>query len=194
MRGTNYDVFYEKLRSHVEAFLDHLVSEYMTDMTELEICQTHHQICYLLLFKESLAKIRFLLRILETLKLWTAPSEDSSLNITVLTAQRYMREGQHERAIEQLERFVETNHSHDLYRQSLLANAYIASKKHQKAIILLEHIVEVQERTEAPERFSLLWSQHQLGMAYIGNNQFEKATTLLERVVEIQKRVLVPTH
>ena len=194
MRGLDYDVFHEKLRSHVGTYLDHLVTEYVADMTELEICQTYSRICFLLLNSDNILKLRFLLQMLETFKLWTAPSEDSIQIITLLTAQCYIREGQYKRAIEQLERLVETDPSHDLYWQSLLADAYIASKKHQKAIILLEHIIEVREKTEAPERSSLLWSQLELGYAYYGNEEYERAATVLKKVVEIRKRTLMPTH
>ena len=194
MQRTGYDMFYEKLRSHVGAYLDHPVSEYMAGMKELEICQTHYKICKLVADLRDFSKLRFLLQILETFKSWTGASGKSSPVVQTLTAQSLIENGQPKAAVELLERAVEIGRSDDLISQVILAKAYMASKQHRKALTLLEHIVQIQERNEAPEDEYLLWSQFELGRAYIENKQFERAVTLLEQVVETRKKILVPTH
>ena len=194
MQANGYDMFWEKLRSHVGAYLDHPVSEYMAGMTELEICQTHYKICNLVRTFRDFSKLRILLQILETFKSWTGASGKSSLLVQTLTAQSLMENGQPKAAVELLERVVGTGRSHNLNTQVMLAKAYMAGKQHQKAVNLLEYIVQIEERNEAPKIEFLLWSQHELGRAYIENKQFEKAVTLLEQVVETGKNSLVPTH
>ena len=61
MGGANYDISYEKLRSHVTAYLGYLSFEYLANMTELGICQTQFRICYLLLNLKDISKLRSLL-------------------------------------------------------------------------------------------------------------------------------------
>ena len=194
MHRTGYDMFHEKLRLHVGAYLDHPVPEYMAGMTELEICQTHYKICILVYQWRDISKLRILLQKLETFKSWTGASVKSRPLVQILTAQYLMQDGQPKEAVEMLERLVETDRSNYFNAQAILASAYIVSKQHQKAINLLEHIVQIRERNEAPENENLLLSQHELGRAYIKNNQFEKAATLLEPVVEKKKNRMMSTH
>ncbi|KAF6241314.1 hypothetical protein HO173_000024 [Letharia columbiana] len=194
MRGTNYNMFHEKLRSHVEAYLGYPILEYRAEMTELEICQTHFRICWLVLHLLHTSRLRDLLKILETFEAWTGASGESSLQIKLLTANCFLEEGQHQTAVGLLERLVETDHADDLDLQATLANAYIECKQHQKAVPLLERLAKIQERTETPDDEYLLWLRHLLGCAYIGNKQFERAAPLLEQIVEIQKGSMVSTH
>ncbi len=197
MRGDNYDVFHEKLRSHVGAYLDHPIFEYLAEMTELEICQTHVKICYLVMNLNDISKSRSHLRILETFRTWTGASGESGLRVKALTAQRLIEDGQHKEGIELLERLVEANPSDNSYiycLDGILASAYMASEQSQKAVTLLEHVVQMRGQTDAPEDETLLWHQHKLGQAYIENKQFERAVSLFEHVVEVRKKSLVPTH
>ncbi|KAF6223218.1 hypothetical protein HO133_000060 [Letharia lupina] len=194
MRGTNYNMFHEKLRSHVEAYLGYPILEYRAEMTELEICQTHFRICWLVLHLLHTSRLRDLLKILETFEAWTGASGESSLQIKLLTANCFLQEGQHQTAVGLLERLVETNHADDLGLQATLANAYLQCKQHQKAVPLLERLAKIQERTETPDDEYLLRLRHLLGCTYIGNKQFERAAPLLEQVVEIQKGSMVSTH
>lgn len=194
MCGSNYDIFHEKLRSHVGAYLDHLLSEYMAEMTELEICQTHYKICFLVLHLEDVPKLRLVLLILEKFRAWTGASGKSRIAVQTLTAICCTEEGQHEKSIELLLRLVETDGSDDLRAQAELARAYRLGQQHEKALTLLESIVKIQDGTEAPDDHLLLWSQHELGTAYYENEQYERAVTVLEQVVERRKRILVPAH
>lgn len=193
MHGVNYNVFHEKLRSHVGAYLDYPILEYRAEMTELEICQTHYTICWLVLQLRDTSRLRDLLKILETFEAWTGANGKSSVYIKILTANCFLEEGQHQTAVGLLERLVETNHADDLDLQATLANAYIECKQHQKAVPLLERLAKIRERTGTPDAKYLLWVRHLLGCTYIANKQFERAAPLLEQVVEIQKGSLVPT-
>lgn len=194
MHGVNYNVFHEKLRSHVGAYLGHPISKYLAEMTELEICQTHFRICWLVLHLRHPSRLRDLLKILETFEAWTGASGKSSVNIKIITANCFLEEGQHQTAVGLLERLVETDHAYDLDLQASLANAYLKCKQHQKAVPLLECLAKIQERTETPDDEYLLWLRYLLGWAYIRNKQFERAAPLLEHVVEIQKESMVPTR
>ena len=194
MRGNNYDMFHEKLRSHVEAYLKHPHFGYIGEMTELESCQTHYYICRLLSGLRDFSKLRSLLQLLETLEVWRSASGESSLRIQTLVANCYMEEGDHKTAVELLERVVKSDGSKSLSRQIYLSRAYRDGKQYQKAVDLLEQIVEIRERTEVTASTSFLRSQHELGRACMENGQLEKAIPILESVVEIRKKKLLPTH
>lgn len=194
MRELSYNMFHEKLRSHVGSYLDHPIDEYMAGMMELETCQTQSNICYLIFHVHAAPKLRFLLQILQTFEAWTGASGESRLHVQTLTARCLMGEGEHGKAVELLEQLVKHDRSHSIYAQCVLAEAYMASKQHQNAVTLLKDIVEIRKRTQVPEDARLLWSQYELGRAYIGTTQFERAAKLLEQVVERRKRTLVPTH
>ncbi len=194
IRGDNYDISHEKLRSHVGAYLDHPIFEYLAEMTELEICQTHYQMCRFVLHLHDVSKLRSLLQMLETFQTWTGACGESGLQVKILTAHCLIEEGQHEEAIELLKRLVEADRSDNSYSKGLLGSAYMASRQYKKAVTLLEHVIKMQGKTDAPENETFLWSQHELGRAYTENKQFERAVTLLEHVVEVRKKTLVPPH
>ena len=207
MRGTRYDMFHEKLRSHVVAYLDHINqpvnqaiklyhpgSPYLDNVTDLETVQTHHEICYLLLHLNHIFTLRSLLDMLETFEAWTGARAESGLEVQILTAYCLIQEGRAREAVELLERLLCIEHFDDSRVQGALAKAYIDCKQHKKAIGLLEQIVRIKERTEQAEDDLRLWAQQQLGNAYLGIEQFEKAATLLEQVVMIGEKTLVPAH
>ena len=194
MRGPRYDVFYEKLQSHVMAYLDYLSSEYLVTMTDLEICQTHYKISWLLLQVNDISKLRSLLDMLKTVETWVGARPESGLEVQILTAYCLIVEGRAREAVVLLERLECDGHIDEPGVQGALASAYIACKQHKKAIGLLEHIVRIEERTKPAEDDRLLWAQQELGVAYLNNEQFEKAATLLEQVFEIREKILVPAH
>lgn len=193
IRGV-YDMFHEKLRSHVGVYLDQPLSENMAEMTEVEICQTQYSICYLLHDLRDYSKLRFLLQILEGFQAWTGSVGEISLRVQELTAKCLIEERQYQKAIELLEQLDETDSFDNRNAQSLLAEAYIRSKQTQKAVSLLEHIIEIEERTEARDEDTVLTLQRELGMAYIDCKQVEKATAILEQVVETMKKTMIPSH
>ena len=193
MHSSDYDIFHEKLRSHVRAYIDYPIFEYLAEMTELEICQTHYRICWFVHDLEDTSKLRSLIRMLETFQTWTGASGESGLQVKTLTASCLMKEGQHEEAIELLERLVEADRSDNSYahfRKGKLASAYMASNQYQKGATLFEHMAQ----TDAPENVTLLWYQHELAKTGIGNKPFERTVTPLEHIVEIKKKTMVPTH
>ena len=195
MRGNDYDMFHERLRSHVGAYLDHQIVEYTAEMKEIEICQTHYRICWLTLYTEITSKLRLLLDILATVKAWTGSRESPRLEVQTLTARCLIQEGKLDDAEKLFEPLVKTDRSSStLQSQDELATFYLASKKYPEAVNLLENIVKIRKGIEAPEHLSSLSSRHKLGHAYIGNKQFKSAATLLEQVVEIMKKTLAPAH
>ena len=193
MRGTAYDIFYEKLRSHVGACLDHPISEYLADMSKLEISQTHYRICYLLLTLREISRVRQLLDLHDTFKAWTSATGISGFYVQCLIAACLVKEGQPKEAVELLEPLRYTGNLDD-YVLRFLATAYLASKQHQKAIDIWEALLKVREQTEEAENDDLLWLSHELGRAYVQSGQSEKAITILKHVVEIRKKTLAPTH
>lgn len=193
MREVNYDMFHEKLRSHVVAYLDHLNSEHLVTMTDLEICQTHYHICYLVFCLNDISKFRSLLDMLETFEVWVGARAKSGLRVQALTASCLIEEGRSYEAVEVLERLMCTEHFAGSVAQKTLARAYIDSKQHEKAIGLLEYIIRIEERTERVENVDSLWSYRELGRAYSESKQLEKAVPLLEQIFEIDK-TLDPAH
>ena len=194
IRGLEYDMFNEKLRSHVGAYLDHPIAEYLTDMSMLEISQTHYHICYFLLRWYEISKVRQLLKMHDTFKAWTSATGISGIYVQCLNAECLIREGQPKEAVELLEWLLYTEHSDDLYVQAVLSNAYIASKQHEKAISLLERMVKMREEIEGAESALILRLYRQLGSAYGENGQSEEAITILKHVVEIRVKTLAPAH
>lgn len=193
MRGSNYEIFHEELRSHVVAYLDYLSSEYLVTMTDLEKCQTHYKIAYLLLNLNDISKLRSLLDMLETFEAWVDARAESGIQVQILTALHLCGEGRAREAVELLERLMRTEHFDDLDVQKVLARAYIKCKQHKKAIGLLEHILRIEERTEQAENATTLWSLHELGRALLESEQYEKAIPLLEQCFEMDK-TLVPAY
>lgn len=151
MRGISYDMFHEKLRLHVGAYLDHPISEYISNMSELEVRQTHYHICYLLLGLRESSRVRQLFNVHNTFKAWTCAAGTYGSNVQCLIGECLIQEGQPKEAVELLEWLLYTEHSDDLSVQELLAKAYTASKQHQKAISLLKAIVKTREETEEAE-------------------------------------------
>lgn len=195
MRELYYDVFHERLRSHVEAYLDHQIVEYTAEMKEIEICQTHYRICWLTLYMRNTSKLRLLLNILATVRAWTGSRESPRLEVQTLTARCLIQEGNTNEAEKLFELLLKTDSSTStLQSQDELAFCYLASEKYPEAVSLLENIVKIRKGIEAPEHLSSLSSRYKLGHAYNGNKQFKSATTLLEQVVEIMKKTLAPAH
>ena len=194
MWGVNYNMFHEKLRPHVVVYLDYLKSEYLADMTEIEIIQTHYKICCLLLHLRDITKLRILLDVLEKFEPWTAPRGESMIHVQSLKAYCLVDEKQPMKAIELLEQLMDAGHSNDLHVQRRLAEAYIADKRYLKAINLLENIVRIEEEKNPKENDGYLISQSLLAIAYLDNKQFEKAATLLERIVQIGRETLAPAR
>lgn len=164
-------MFHEKLRLHVGAYLDHSISEYISNMSELEIHQTHYHICHLLLGLRESFWVRQLFNVDDIFKAWTCATGASGSNVQCLTVDCLIEEGQPKEAVELLEWLLYTEHSDDLYVQELLAKAYTASKQHQKAISLLKAIVKTREETE--RRRVLILCGHIMGskvhMKTLGN-------------------------
>ena len=193
VNSDDYDRFYE-IRSHAIAYLDHPIPEYIAEMTELEVCQTHYVFCFLFLDLPDASKCRFLLNILETLKTWTGARGSAGMEVKRLTAYCLMKEGNSKGAVELLEPLVEIDRSKNLSTQDALARGYLFSKQYQKAVNMLEHIVKIREKTEWPEDHHRNWSEHNLGMAYFETKRYESAVTILERVVDVGKKILVDAH
>ena len=192
MRGVHYDMFYEKLRSHVEFYLDRLHVEYMADMSGLEFFQTHFHVCWLLIHLHDTPKLRSLLDMLETFKARTGASGISSSQVQYqeIIAICLVEEGKPKEAVELLERLVESGPYDDYNPHASLARAYMATKQHQRAIDLLKHAVNI----HTPESANLLLLQINLGEAYYDTRQFERAAMLFEQVVKTTQKTLVPTH
>ncbi len=194
MGGVVYDMFHEKLRSHVEVYLDHLNVEYMADMSGMEFCQTHLHVCWLLVHLHDIPKLRSLLDKLGTLKEWMGASRKLTLHRQALVAKCLLEEGKSKEAVEILEETVKPGALDDLWMKGILATAYRASEQYGKAVTLLERIIDIRERSGLPGNPDLLWSQHELGGAYVEARQFDRAAMLLEQVVETSKKTLDPTH
>ena len=194
MRGTNYDMFHEKLRSHVTAYLDYLNSEYLADMTETEICQTHFRICWLFSNLHDYPKLRHLLGVLEKFEAWAGARGYSGLPMQLLAAICLIEEGQPHEAILLLQRYVDTEHVQDPQTQILLARAYYESEQYQKALILLEHVVRIEETSKQRNDVSVLESRYLLALAHLGSAHFEKAVTLFQHVVENAENTWAPVH
>ncbi len=192
MRGLDYDMFHEKLRSHVEVYLDRFHVEYMADMSGLEFFQTHFHVCWLLIHLHDTPKLRSLLDMLETFKARTGASGISSSQVQhqEIIAICLVGEGKPKEAVELLERLVESGPYDDYNPQASLARAYMATKQYQRAINLLKHAVNI----HTPESANLLLSQINLGEAYYDTRQFERAAMLFEQVVKTTQKTLVPTH
>ena len=193
MRGLRYDLFHEKLRSHVGAYLAHPLSEYMVNMSELEIHQTHYHICCLLLEFHETSRVRQLLDMHDTFKAWTSATGISGLWVRSVIALCLIQEGQPKDAVELLE-WLYIERSDDPSVLGLLARAYKASNQHQKAISLLEPVVKIRGKTEEADNANLLLLYHELGTAYVDHGQSEKAVTILEHVVEMRKKTMAPAH
>ena len=148
MRRTTYDMFHGKLLPHVTAYLEYLNSEFLANTMELEICQTHYQICWLVAYLNDTPKLRYLLGVLEKFEAWAGSRGVSGLKVENLDAFCLIKEGHPHEAITLLERHVDTEHVHDPYTRVLFARAYLASKQYQKAINLLEHVVRFEEKSK----------------------------------------------
>ena len=193
MRGLKYDMFHEKLRSHVTTYLGYLNSEFLANTPELEICQTHRNICWLFSHLRDFSKLRYLLGRLEKFKAWAGARGISGLEVKHLNAICLIEEGQPLEAVKILERYFDTEHVQSPRAQLVLADAYRQSKQYQKAISLLEHVVRIEERSEQTNNL-VLSTKNGLGLAYLDNGQCEKAVTLLEQVLEIQEKTLAAAH
>ena len=201
MKGLNYGMFFEKLRSHVRAYLDYKIIDYMDGMPGLEICQTFYHICCLTHGLRDISKLKILLQRLNQVTAWTCASERSSPLIKQLTALACREDGQYQEAVEILEQVVETwerslepEHNNLLNSKYELAKAYILNDQHKRAAKLLKQVVEISEKTLGPEHPHCLVSQHELASAYIESGQYKRAAELLEQVVEISERTLGPEH
>ncbi|PSN58936.1 hypothetical protein BS50DRAFT_641372 [Corynespora cassiicola Philippines] len=112
----------------------------------------------------------------------------------------YQADGQVKKAVDLLEKIVETQevlakeHPSRLASQHALAMAYRIDGQVKKAVDLLEKIVGIREEVLVKEHPSRLASQHALAMAYRADGQVKKAVGLLEKVVEIREEVLVKEH
>ena len=194
MRGPTYDMFHEKLRSHDTAYLEYLNSEFLANTIELEICQTHYQICWLLSNLHDTPKLRYLHDVLEKLGPWAGARGDSVSKVENLDAFCLIKEGHPHEAVTLLERHVDTEHVQNPHTQIMLARAYYANKQYQKAISLLEHVVRIEEKSKQTNDVLVLESRHILALAHLDNGHYEKAVTLLEQVVEIRENSLAPAH
>ena len=194
MCGANYDMFHEKLRSHVTAYLNYLNSEYFANTTELEICQTQFRICCLLSHLHDTSKLRFLLDALEKFEAWTGAHRDSGQGVQCLTASCLIREGHPHKAITLLERHLDAGQVTQPHIHQILAIAYRKNKQYQKAISLLEHIIRIEEGSEQTDNARVLASKHELALAYLDDGHCEKAVTLFEQLVEIESESLAPAH
>lgn len=192
MHGSEYNVFLEKLRSHVVAYLNYLSSESLVTMTDLEICQTHYKVSWLLVHLNEGPKCRSLLDMLETSEAWAGARARSDLQVQVLTASCFDEEGRPHEAVELLEQLMCMGHADAPEVQQVLTMAYVHSNQHQKAIVLLEQIVGSEGSTERVEAGDSLWVKFQLGLAYVPDGQFEKAVRLLEQIVQIDAETMEP--
>ena len=194
MRGASYDVFHEKLRSHVTAYLDYLSPEYLANMTGLEICQTRFHLCFLLLNPNDPSKLRYLLDALEKVEAWAGAHGDHGQPVQCLTAICLIAERQPCKAVMLLERHFDAGHVPPPHTQLILAEAYRANMQYQKATSLLEPMAMIEERSNKTNNLILQRSKHELALTYFDNGQFEKAVTLLEQLVETQSESLAPAH
>ena len=194
MRWTTYDMFHGKLRSHVTAYLEYLNSEFLANTMELETCQTHFQICWLLPNLDDTSKLRYLLGVLDKFEAWAGARGGSGLYVERLAAICLIKEGQPHEAITLLKRHLDTEPVHDPRIQILLARAYHASKQYQKAISLLEHVVRIEEKSKQTNDVLVLESGHILALAYLDSAHFEKAVTLFKHVVGNVENTLAPAH
>ena len=194
MRGTRYDMFHEKLRSHVTAYLGYLNSEFLANTPELEICQTHYNICWLFSYLRDFPKLRYLLGRLEKFKAWAGAGGIHGLKVQHLAAHSLIKEGQPLEAVKILERYFDTERVQSPRALLVLAEAYRESKQYQKAISLLEHVLRMEEISKQTNNDLVLSTKNGLGLAYLDNGQCEKAVTLLEQVLEIQEKTLAAAH
>ena len=194
MRGASYDVFHEKLRSHVTAYLDYLIPEYLANTTGLEICQTHYHICYLLIYLNYTSKFRYLLSVLERFEAWADARGASGLEVHCLSAIGLVEEGKPHEAVTLLEQHLDAGQVPLPHSHLILAKAYRANKQYQKAISLLEHMVRIEERSNKTDDVFIQSLKHELARAYSRNGHSEKAVTLFEQVVETQSELLAPAH
>ena len=194
MCGANYDMFHEKLRSHVTAYLDYLIPEYLPNTTGLEICQTHYRICYLLSHLNYTSKLRYLLNALEKVEAWAGAHGDHGRRVQYLTAMCLIDERQPHKAVMLLERHLDAKDVPHLDTHLVLAIAYRVDKQYQKAISLLEHILRIEEKSNKTDDVFIQSLKIELALAYCENGHFEKAVTLLEQLVETQSDLLAPAH
>ena len=150
MGDKDCDMFLERLQSHVEAYLDHLITEYMTETTELETVQPQYQICHLP---------------------WITGLDDTP-RTQILLAASYRRSEQPQKAVNLLEQIVgvleevegPNYHTLRLYNVSLevpimksinlkvqqrsLSRLCRWKREHcERALELLEHVARMEDRT-----------------------------------------------
>ena len=196
MRGCGYNIFCEKLRSHVRTYLDRPIFEHMDELIEQEMCQTYYHICWLVLHLGDIPKLRSLIDTLETNQAWAGASIDSQSAVQDISITCLLEEERFEEALKLLQQLQPSAEDpRNLYKLELLARAHLHSGIHvQKAVDLLEHTVKNHSLLEARESTANLWLQNLLGLAYIGNRQYEKAAVVLEWVVKKFKEKLDPVH
>ena len=201
MRELENQLFFEKLRSHVRAFLDHQIVEYMGELPAVELCQTLYWMGYLLYFLRDSSKLKSLLQTLSKIQWWAGASEIFSLNIQHLNALSFMIGGRYDRAVKLLEhvvnvymRLLEPEDPTRLKLQLDHGGAYTYNNQYKQAVEVLGQVLKIRERLLEPEHAALLDSQHELASAYSSNRQYERAVELLERVVEARERYLEQEH
>ena len=201
MGGLKYQIFFEKLRSHVRAYLDHPVIEYMERIPTAELYQTFIYICWLLEKLEEDSRFATLVQILDEVKSRRGATERVSLDIQYLMAICHGLNGQHHRAVPLLEHLVERQkgwmkpeNSELLGSQYDLAKAYCRNGQAKRAAELLEYVIEIQQRSLKPDNENVLMFQHELAVAYQTTGRVEKALEMLEHIVGIEERLLEPQN
>ena len=201
MGRRTYQMFFEKLRSHVRAYLDHPVIIYMEGMPDAELYQTFICICWLLEELDDHSRFANLVQILDKAKDRIGATERVSSEIQHLEAFCHVHNEQYGRAVLLLEHVVERRETWmksensellDLHRD--LAQAYHGNGQKKKAGELLEHVIKIRQRSLEPDDESLLKSQHELAKVYQRTGQVERAVKLFEHNVGIRKRSLEPQH
>ncbi|CAF9922088.1 hypothetical protein IMSHALPRED_005331 [Imshaugia aleurites] len=201
MRGLHYQMFFERLRSHIRAYLDHPIIGYMEEMPDAELYQTFICICWLLENLLENSRLANLVQILDKVKERIGATERVSLEIQHLVAVSHSRNRLFGRAVlllehvvERQKRWMKSENSDVLDSQYNLAKAYHGNGQVKKAGELLEHMIKIQQRSLKPDDESLLKSQYELAKVYQSTGQVERAVKLFEHVVGIRKRLLEPQH
>ncbi|MCA9315524.1 MAG: serine/threonine-protein kinase [Planctomycetota bacterium] len=114
----------------------------------------------------------------------------------------YLRTGQTQEAIEQLEWIVERrggvdaidDDEQDLLTLQQLARAYRSARRFAESLPLSEKVARGLERTLGPEHPGTLQALNGLGLAYSSLNRSSEAVPILERVAAGYARNLGPDH
>jgi len=192
----SYCPFFIFLQPHVQACVNHEISDYTEHMSDMEAAQILFQLASVLDTMRDEGSLSFLVkRIRLRLQSRFGADQETTLQIKVFTGRVSLQQGKFGEAVDTFKEVVEgrsramaEDHPSRLASQHALAGAYQANWQVDEAVALLKHVVKVEEKL-AEDHPSRLASQHALAGAYQANGQVDEAVALLEHVVKVQEKL-----